>query len=99
MEQKNKPKVSLYNEDGNIFMSIESTFNNDILGKCRAIIPKIDLNSCSFDWNPSHSEIRFLVLPCNGAYYEFVDDDFECPPREMTKEEIEEELGYKIKIV
>lgn len=42
---------------------------------------------------------KLIQADINGAYYEFVDDDFECPPREMTKEEIEEELGYKIKIV
>ena len=105
-------KITTYKEDNELYLKIEG--ETDICGqKCLLTIPKIsasEILNVGISWDREYAnspyynvklitcdiskgDIRFKLYPVNGSYY-----TYESIEKEMSKEEIEKELGYKIKI-
>ena len=101
------PKATFYEENDSMYMKLEfdSVHKNE---KFHYSIPKIDLQGFSIDIDKSKlyhgvnlisdyksAELKFKLFKADGAYYSVQD----LTPKEITIEEIEKKLGYKVKII
>lgn len=107
-------KINTYIEDGEMFMGIECDCKDpDGSQTLHFNIPKIGLNEIMFDLQRKrqhydepklkHLTKNILINATIGLKVYMVNDELftitvDEKPKEMTIEEIEKELGYKIKI-
>lgn len=91
--------VKVYYEDGQLYLDYKGIADTDF-GKAEIHIPKMSLNIHEIeDFGESYmlTERPALVkCQCLASSHEFY--DIKILERDMTKKEIEKELGYKINI-
>jgi hypothetical protein len=88
-------KVGLYQENIDTYMSLEFDCKADEDYTCKVLRLDLSYLTLQLDYESGRSYVEIPIRAVNGKYAEFIKID---NPKEMSVEEIEKELGYKIKI-
>ncbi len=98
IESSANHKIGVYTERGNTYMTLDLDTILDDGRKMHLTIPKIDLNSLSINLNEgiyNTANISFDLKEVKDSYMTITDIT---KYKEMSLNDIEKELGYKIKL-
>jgi hypothetical protein len=97
-EKLNNLKVATFSEEGKMYMSLMGEYLPEGYRERNLVIPKINLSDIRIELDSNGYKSCYLLLQIkegeNGELYSFKEPE----AKEMTIEEIEKQLGYKIKI-
>ena len=91
--------VKIYYENGIPYMEYRGVTNNFSDDKFEVYFPKIPLNISEFTWDEDYTTVSQLSVTFENYLKISEVPRFKIIEKNMTKAQIEKELGYKINII